>query len=298
MRKFFIVIIIILSVKLSYGQNDGAGNTGLAFLKLGIGARSIAMGEAFVSLADDGTAYIYNPARINATENGNVTVMFNKTMLDLTTNFVGAKFRLNKFGFGIGLLKTTVSDIEVRNTPGAAIEKFNSDNFSTGVSICYDIQKNLSIGVTGKMLYEKIYIDEAAGFAMDFGTNYKYNNISFAAVLSNVGSMNNLSNSETKLPTALRFGASYVIKKNDFTFTGALDGYKVLDGGTIHSHFGAEAGYKEFIYLRAGYQTGYENKNFSAGLGLRYKTLYVDYAFQPYSIGFGSGNSLSLGFNF
>lgn len=298
MRKILTAALILIFAGLSYGQNDGAANTGLSFLKLGIGARSIAMGEAFASLTDDGTAYIYNPARINATENGNVTAMFNKTMLDMSTNFVGAKFRMNKFGIGIGLLKTTVSDIEVRNNPGAPIEKFNSDNISAGVSLCYNFQSNFSAGVTVKMLYEKIYIDEASGYGLDFGANYKMNDVSFAVVLSNVGSMNALYTSETKLPTALRFGASYVFRKSDFSFTGALDGYKVLDGGVLHTHMGAEGGYKDFIFLRAGYQTGYENRSFTAGLGLKYRALYVDYAFQPYTIGFGSGNSLSLGFNF
>lgn len=297
--KRIILSIIFLAISVSaFSQNDGAANTGLAYLKLGIGARSIAMGEAFSSLSDDGTAFIYNPARMNANENGNVTAMFNKTMLDMTTNYVGAKFRIKKFGIGVGLLKTTISDIEVRNNPGAPLEKFNADNFSGGISLSYEVYNNLAVGITGKLLYEKIYIDEASGFGMDFGANYIYNNFSFAAVLSNVGSMNALKNSETKMPTSLRFGASYNYKKDNLSITGAVDGYKVLDGGTFHGHFGAEGGYKDFVFLRAGYMSGYDNKGFTAGVGFKYKSLYLDYAFQPYSTGFGSGNSISLGYNF
>lgn len=298
MKKLILFIIFFAFVGSAYSQNEGAANTGLAFLKIGIGARSIAMGEAFSSLSDDGTAYIYNPARMNATEDGNVTVMFNKTMLDMTTNYVGAKFRLNKFGIGIGLLKTTVSDIEVRSNPGAPIEKFNADNFSGGISLSYEVYKNLSVGLTTKLLYEKIYIDEASGFGMDFGANYMINNFSFAAVLSNVGSMNALKNSETELPTSFRLGASYVYRKDNFSVTGAVDGFKVLDGGNFHGHFGAEGGFKDFVFLRAGYMTGYENKGFTAGVGFKYKSLYLDYAFQTHSTGFGSGNSISLGYNF
>lgn len=299
MRKIsLILLIIVLFTGISYSQNDGAANTGLAFLKLGIGARSIAMGEAFSSLADDGTAFIYNPARMNATENGNVTAMFNKSMLDMTTNFVGAKFRIKKLGIGVGLLKTTVSNIEVRNTPGAPIETFNADNISAGLSLSYEVYKNLSLGVTGKMLYEKIFIDESSGFGMDIGANYILNNLSLAAVVSNIGSMNALKVETTKLPTSLRFGASYLYKKDNLSVTGAVDAFKVIDGGSFHGHFGAEGGYKDFIFLRAGYQTGYDNKGFTAGLGLKYKTLTLDYALQPYSAGFSAGNSLSLGFNF
>jgi hypothetical protein len=298
MRKIILIILLIVSVSSAYAQNDGAGNTGLAFLKIGIGARSIAMGEAFGSLVDDGTAFIYNPARMNASENGNVTAMFNKTMLDMATNYVGAKFRINKLGIGIGLLNTRVSDIEVRNTPGEPLEKFDATNFSGGISLSYEVYKNLSVGITGKMLYEKIFIDEASGFGMDIGANYIYKNLSVAAVVSNIGSMSPLKVAETKLPTSLRFGASYIYRKDNLSITGAADAYKVLDGGTFHGHFGAEGGYKDFIFLRAGYQTGYENKGFTAGLGLKYKSLTLDYALQPYSTGFGSGNSLSLGYNF
>jgi len=299
MRKIsFILSIIVLFSGISYAQNDGAGNTGLAFLKLGIGARSIAMGEAFSSLADDGTAFIYNPARMNATENGNVTAMFNKTMLDMTTNFIGAKFRIKKLGIGIGLLKTTVSDIEVRNTPGVPIELFDANNISAGLSLSYEVYKNLSLGVTGKLLYEKFFIDESSGFGMDIGANYILKNLSIAAVVSNIGSMNPLRVETTKLPTALRFGASYVYRKDYLSLTGAADAFKVIDGGIFHGHFGAEGGYKDFIFLRAGYMTGYDNKGFTAGLGLKYKTLTLDYALQPFTDGFSSGNSLSLGFNF
>jgi hypothetical protein len=299
MRKISLLLLMfVLFTGISYSQNDGAANTGLAFLKLGIGARSIAMGEAFSSLVDDGTAFIYNPARMNASENGNVTAMFNKTMLDMTTNYVGAKFRYKKLGIGLGFLKTTVSDIEVRNTPGVPIDKFNADNFSGGLSLSYEVYKNLSLGVTGKLIYEKIYIDEASGFGMDIGANYIFKNLSIAAVVSNLGSINELKTVSTKLPTALRFGASYLYIKDNLSITGAADAYKVLDGGTFHGHFGAEGGYKDFIFLRAGYQTGYDNKGFTAGMGLKYKTLTLDYALQPYSDGFSSGNSLSLGFNF
>jgi hypothetical protein len=110
--------------------------------------------------------------------------------------------------------------------------------------------------------------------------------------------MNPLRVETTKLPTALRFGASYVYRKDYLSLTGAADAFKVIDGGIFHGHFGAEGGYKDFIFLRAGYMTGYDNKGFTAGLGLKYKTLTLDYALQPFTDGFSSGNSLSLGFNF
>ena len=39
----------------------GAGTTGASFLKIGIGARAVGMGEAFVAVSDDASAIYWNP---------------------------------------------------------------------------------------------------------------------------------------------------------------------------------------------------------------------------------------------
>lgn len=298
MKKTVLIIFILLYSAFSYAQNDGAANTGLAFLKLGVGARSIAMGEAFSSVVDDGTAVIYNPARLNSGSNNNVTLMYNSAMKDLTNNFIGVKFKYNKLGIGLGLFKTNIADIEIRTIPGAPIDKFDAQNLSANLSLCYELYSNLSVGVTSKMLYEKIYIDEASGYAFDIGTNYSKDNLSLSFVLSNLGSINALKEVSTKLPTSVRFGGAYSFIKNNFNFILALDGFKVLDGGKLHINSGAEVSYKDIVFIRAGYQTAYENKGFTTGIGFKYKGINMDYAFVPYSDSFGTSNTLSLGFNF
>lgn len=298
-QKAIIILtaVIIISGNL-FAQNDGAGNTGLSFLKLGISARATGMGEAYSSVVEDASAFMYNPARLNATNNANLVGMYNKSMVDLYSGFIGAKFRAGKFGIGIGLIKTSVEDIEIRNIPGEPIDRFNAHNFAGGISASYQLHENFTIGTTLKLIYEKIYVDEASGFGLDIGTNYSKDNYSLSFVISNIGSMNELKYESTKLPTSLRFGGAYTYKKDNFSFTGAADGFKVLDGGSFHGHFGGEAGYKDMIFLRAGYQLNYENKGFSAGLGLKYKNFYLDYAFIPFSSEFGTGNTFSLGINF
>lgn len=302
MKKNFFIINIFLLFFFSavlFAQNDGAGNTGLAFLKFGAGARSIAMAEAFSSLADDATAYIYNPARLNFGVKNNVTFMYNASVQDMNTDYVAGKFSVSdKIVLAVGFFTTSVNDIQIRNIPGASLGEFDTRNLSTGISMGYKINPNLSIGITGKFLYEKIYVDEASGIGFDFGTNYSKNNFNFALVLSNIGSMNELKVQSSKLPTLMRLGGSYKYSKKDFGFTFAIDGFKVLDGGTFHVLAGAEGGYKDFVFLRAGYQSSYENKGVTTGVGFKYKALVLDYAFVPYYSGFGTSNTISLGINF
>ena len=298
MRKYILIVIAVLTASTVFAQNDGPANTGLAFLKLGVGARSIAMGDAYSSVCDDGTAVIYNPARLNAGLDNNVTLMYNSAMQDLTNNFIGAKLKINKFGLGFGLLKTNVANIEIREIPGAPIDKFDAQNLSMNVSMCYELYKNFTFGVTSKLIYEKIYIEEASGVGFDLGTNYTNDKFSASCVLSNLGSVNELKTVKTKLPTAVRFGGAYNVKKDNLNLIFALEGYKVLDGGNFHVNSGAEIGYKDLLFIRLGYQTAYDNKGFTSGLGLKYKSLVVDYAFIPYSDSFGTSNTISLGFNF
>lgn len=298
MKKTVIVVLFFLFSSAVFAQNDGSANTGLAFLKLGVGARALAMGDAYSSVSEDGTAVIYNPARLNSGNNHNVTLMYNSAMKDMKNNFIGAKLRYNKLGIGIGLLKTSVDEIEIRNIPGAPIDKFDAQNISLNVSLCYEFYKNLSVGITSKLLYEKIYIDEASGYAFDIGTNYTKDNLSISFVLSNLGSVNALKETSTKLPTSIRFGGAYTFTKNNLNFILALEGFKVLDGGKLHVNTGAEVCYRDLLFVRAGYQTAYENKGFTTGIGFKYKGIILDYAFIPYSNSFGTSNTISLGFNF
>lgn len=301
MKKYIFLKLILLTfiaTQLS-AQNDGVGNTGLAFLKLGVGARSIAMGEAFSSVTDDATAFIYNPARLNSGMKSNVSLMHNESVQDMKTDFIAAKFTLSKkFSLGLGLFTTSITGIEIRNIPGAPVDKFDSRNLSAGISIGYKINRNLSVGVTGKYLFEKIYVDEASGLAFDFGTNYSKGNYSLAVVVSNLGSVDELKNQSSKLPTSVRIGGSYRISRDKFNFILGLDGFKVFDGGSFHINAGGEAGYKDFVFLRLGYQTEYENKGLTTGIGFKYKSISIDYAFVPYKSEFGSSNTFSLGLNF
>lgn len=298
MRNLLIIIsILFLSVSYTSAQNDGSANTGLSFLKSGSGARSFAMGEAYSSISADAVSVLYNPALVN-TEGSNVYLSHNISMIDYKATFVGSKFNFGKFGLGVGLIRTGVDDIEVRMVPGAPVEKFNSMNLSLNVSVAYQIYENFSVGLTSKMLYEKIYVDEASGLGFDIGTVYRKNNLAVSFVISNIGSMNELRSVSTKLPTLVRFGGGYLHSVKDFAFTFAVEGLKVLDGGKFHIHSGIEAGFKDFLFLRAGFMTNYENKGLSAGIGFKYKGVNIDYAFIPYSNSFGTGNTFSIGYNF
>ncbi len=171
-------------------------------------------------------------------------------------------------------------------------------SLSTG----FFVTKDISIGASIKYLYEGLLNDQAYGYGLDFGVNYllPYNGLTASAVLKNLGSMNALRNESTKLPTEMRLGAAYTYSLADskFDFTGGAEFQKYLDTENNHFNFGGEILYNKLIAARAGFQTGFESRGFTAGIGLMWGNLKFDYAFLPFSLGLGNANLFSLQFKF
>jgi hypothetical protein len=301
MKKVYLALpILILAINISFSQNEGTGNTGLSFLKLGLTSRAISLGEAVVSNSIDASSTHYNPAAMFLGSDVNALFMHNEQILGVRTEFLAAKVKLEKFAFGISLNNTSIANIEVREIAGEPLEKFTAQNFAIGLSAAYKINNELQIGLTGKFLYEKIFIDNSSGIALDFGGLYRKDYISIGASISNIGSMNELRKVATALPAAIRLGGTYLFgfEKLDGGLLIALDGFKVLDGGKFHGNAGAEFIYKDFLSIRAGYQTGYEDKGITTGIGLKYKVFSLDYAFVPYKYSLGNSHTVTLGTSF
>ena len=167
MKVVALSIFIVFLGSCLHAQNDGPANTGLSFLKLGVTSRALSMGEAVVSNSDDASALHYNPGALFLGPAANVLVMHNESILGVRTEYLGAKFKLSRFAFGLSINATSVDGIEVREIPGEPIDKFDARNFAVGLTAAYKINEYFQFGLTGKFIYEKIYIDNASGVAID-----------------------------------------------------------------------------------------------------------------------------------
>ena len=203
-------IIAIVLVSFTFISAQSAGNSGLSFLKLGFGARNIAMGDAGTSSASDVTSLFYNPARLSLNPANEIVVMHNEWIQGIRSELLGARTIFWGLPVAFGFNVTTISDIEIRNTAGPALSKFNANYFYGSMSTGFNVFTGLSAGISVKYLYEGILTDEASGLGFDFGFNYKttIEGLSFSAVVKNLGSMNELRLEKTKLPTDIRAGGS------------------------------------------------------------------------------------------
>lgn len=289
---------VLLAILLFNAASAQAIHTGLQFLKLGVGARSTAMGEAFTAVAGDHSGVFYNPALFRSSQSHELMVTRKQWIAETSSEYLGATILGSDFHYAIAALSTSTNNIEVRTKPGPAEGTFNSRNFSLGLSASFSIAENIDAGITGKFLYEKIFIDEASGYGVDFGVLYNIDEQWRAGIsVLNFGSMNELRAESSTLPATVRLGTSYGYSLTpEFFAIGAADVIKTIDDDATHIHVGAEVSYNNLLALRAGYQTGYEIKSFTAGFGIRYEILKFDYAFVPVTGAFVNSHTFSLSF--
>lgn len=289
--------MIIFLIQTAFSQS---GTTGLSFLKTGISPRAIAMGDVYPIENADPAAVYYNPSFLSITNQTQIIFVHREWIKDTRTEFLGFSTLWNNFRFAFGVNSTSVTDIEIRNTPGDPEGTFTSRNAALSFTTAYILNK-LSFGISGKYLYEKILIDEASGYALDFGLLYRdlYGfNLGFS--ISNLGSMNKLRNESSTLPVISRVGASRIfdVASFDASIIPAADFITITNEKKSHLHLGVEMTYKNTVSIRSGIRTGYEASFFTAGVGAQFNSaiggLAVDYAFVPFKYELGPTHSFSI----
>ncbi len=276
-----------------------AGTTGAAFLKIGLSPRAGGMGEAYVAIADDAGGTYYNPAGLLSTQSSQIALTHRAWIDDIQSQSLCATLPWDNIALGLNITTTTVSDIEIRTRPGDPEGTFISRDFVLGGSIAYRIIEDVTIGGTAKYVFEKIFIDEWSGVGIDLGLHYRtpVDGLTVGVSLSNLGSMTGTNTPSISLPTTVRGGAAYKFPvdfiRSDVTL--AADAVQLTRDGIFHSHLGGELEFDHTIALRLGYQTGYDFRNLTAGVGIRYRSFALDYCIIPMSQQAGTAQTIGLG---
>lgn len=307
MKRIVAGIISSLTL-LSASLTAQIGSSGMAFLKLGVSGRGVAMGDAMSALAEGAAATYYNPAGLlhSDTRPAPTELMFmhKEWIQDSRTEFLGAAIPLGSGrALGVSVNSTTVSDIEIRTRPGPPEATFTARNFSVGLSYAQDLNEEIALGATAKFLYEKILVDEASGYAFDLGAqvDLPLENLTAGISLSNLGSMSVLASEKTTLPTLLRVGPAYSItlgEAKDYVVNAAADYMHIFPEKHSYLNTGAEFVFQRLLAARAGYQFGSKGRGLTAGLGVAYGVIVLDYAYARLTQDLGNTHSLSLAFRF
>ncbi len=293
-------LLIAILLAFAYGHSAFAGTSGLSFLKLGVSARAVAMGDAGSALLSGAPATYYNPAGLLQSSQGSEFLLMHKEWLaDTRMQFLGASTPLGENGaLGFSFTHLTISSIEIRTKPGPADGSFTARDLAVGISYAQRISDDVTLGLTGKYLLEKIFVDNTGGIAFDIGGKWEtpVENFVIGGVVANLGSMNALRNEKPRLPTLGRLGAAYAndISSLQSVYRIAIDLEQDFRASQSYVKVGGEIFYQELLALRAGYFAGADARGFSAGLGVVYDLFSFDYAYAPLLADLGNTHTLSL----
>ncbi len=291
---FFLILVVLTSHNIIAG-----GSGGLTFLKLETNARSAAMGGTGTALFHEPSIVHYNPAGIGDMSFSEIQLMHTSWIQDMSLQYGSGVIPIGRAALGFSLYNSAIEGIEVRTRPGPAESEFTARNFGAGLTFAYRISPSFRAGVTGKFLYEKLYVDEASGYGFDFGLQYRSTTpgLYFGFSILNIGTMNDLRDEPTDLPLTYRVGSSYELPfiVQDMAIRLAVDALQYSGDDKLHLMFGGEFGYSETLFARIGLQTGIDARSVTAGLGIHHGAFKLDYAYIPLQSDLGTAHTISIG---
>jgi hypothetical protein len=289
------------------------------FLRIGVGARALGMGSAFVGLADDGTAAYWNPAGLATLEQRQVTAMHAEQFGSIVQyDFLSYVMPVGSPGkpkqaISLSLVRLGVDDIP--DTRGLTIIDangngkfdypedllvvdesrfvFDSDNdVALLFSYARDVRPGLSLG--GNFKYIRQWLGDSLrsnGFGIDLGVLYVgRKGLSLGATLRDATTTRILWNTGTSefIAPSVRLGAAKTrgFKDRRHLVTAALDVQVGFSDERLSSqaHLGAvtfefHPGLEYWFDRRLALRAGFEAQNFTAGAGIRYGKFGLDYAY-------------------
>ena len=273
-----------------------AGETGFTSLKLGVGARPMGLGSAYVALADDPTATYWNPAGLAAVRTTEITAMHNEWIQDFRQEYaaIGAPLGRGTLGFAFSGFYT--SELEGRDDVGNVTRNFgfNDITFTAGYGRSF---AGLDAGLAVRYLREMIDEQSGATVAADLGARYRVRNtgLSFGAAAQNFGGKPKLVDESFRLPATLRLGAALSRPLSGLHSVGTITTeVRKSRSEDARFHVGGELTYKERLALRVGGKFGYDAEDVSFGVGLTQSKLRFDYALVPLSSDLGTAHFFSL----
>jgi len=265
------------------------------FLALGAGARALALGSAYVAIADDATAGYWNPAGLADLDGRQVHLTHAERYSGLVAHDYVAVARSGRRvrGMALSLVRVGVDDIPFTELqdPGRALGPDNrpvvsttatSSDYALYFSAGHRPCKRLSVGASLKVIYRSVGSFSAYGFGLDLGLRYRLGpGISLAASFRDVTTTPVFWDTDTAdriQPSAL-FGVAYSLPLAGGRATAVLASRTGGDAADASGDPRLNAGL-EYWYRHLAVRAGFEDGRQAFGVGLRpHQRLDLDLAY-------------------
>jgi len=329
--------MILIQSQLTFSQEQKLAQTGMKFLNVSLDARSTAIGEAVTSIeSKNSSAMFYNPASMARFEGiADITLGSTQFIADIKYYNAAVAFAPEDgdYGvFGFSFVSVDYGDflgtVQAENdqgyldvgtfSPTAMAIGFGyanalSEKFSVGANIKY-VRQSLGTSVVGDLV-----TDDNGAFAgattqdnkldvlaFDFGVLYEtgFKSLNIGMSVRNFAREVKYRTEEFQLPLIFQLGASFNfsdvldLNKNEHSILVTVDANHPRDFPE-QILVGAEYTFMNLVSFRGGFSAPNDERNFSAGIGLKKDigglNLAVDYAYTPFGV-FNEVHRISLSF--
>lgn len=284
------------------GQSEGVG-AGAVF-RDGVDARALAMGGAFVAIADSYSASYWNPAGAAAAPGARIGLMnTNKFGQGINYNYVSGILNLGGFAVGGAFQGSSISGIEQFDANGNQVGTVDDNEMVFVGTGAMSVQGIGSAGANVKLYNHSLAGGSAQGFGFDVGVLLSgLGNLSVGLVAMDLGGTkiqwsNTPSNPTDMVPAVYRAGGAFTINNDEGDKLVTMAAQFDFGGAENVLRLGAELTLPNTpIAVRAGaVKPESADFAFTAGAGLILGTLKVDFAFLQNQV---LGNSLVLSAEF
>lgn len=324
MKKILFILALLLIAGNAFAEFSKVGSTGAQFLKIGVGAKYQAMGDASVALVNDVYAAYWNPAGLAEIDNTEVSFTNVNWVLDIDLNHAAIAHYFEDVGtFGVSASVLSMDDQEITtmDDQDGTGDFYSATSYAVGLSYARMLNNRFAFGATVKYIGERIHNESAEGFAFDFGTQLHtgYKSLRLGMSITNMGpeldfsgpdlafGADDGSGAEFKttsydLPMVFRFGMAYDLEMGANSVLTLTSELKHPNDNVQQGAFGAEFGFRDQYFLRGGYKLNYDEEGLTLGGGLRTSVasetrLVIDYAWQDFGR-LENTHRFSVGFTF
>lgn len=321
-------IITIIFIALTFSEikpqlfpvlgEQRAGISTAQFLKIGVGGRATAMGDAFIAIANDVSALYWNPAGLTQFSENQVMFAHNQWVVDINHDFIGAVYHLDDENtFGVSLTSLSMDEMKVTTeyAPFGTGEYFGFSDLAIALSYSKKMTDQFSFGGTVRYIEESLDKLKMLGIMIDLGTYYwtGLGSTRFAVTVTNFGNdlapdgevvlVGNRTNSEWQSfspPTMFRIGFALEPYENDEHRVTTSIQLNHPNDNSENVSLGVEYVWHKMFFARGGYKINVDEQDFSFGAGVNIPVsianVSVDYAYANFTrLGSAHRFSITLG---
>jgi len=267
------IILIFANLVCLAETGDNGGYAG-SFLRMGLGARSLAMGNSGVADCQNGFAVYYNPAALPYLAGRHLSLTYYFLSLDRQLHYAGLALPIRpNAGVAIGWMHAGVTNIQGRDFSGRPDEIYETGENAIYLSFANAFSRWIAVGLNFKILTSSMVDIKGSGLGFDVGIMFKpFERITLGVQLKDIGASYTWNTQELfeeqggtytdNFPQILKIGLAYK-QAELFTFAGDLE---ISDKNDYRAHFGGELLVSDLLYLRLGM----DNINPTFGAGLAY----------------------------